>query len=233
MSNSRIILALDFSTRELADSLVSRLSPESCRLKIGFELFMSSGPDFIEDLAEKGFDVFLDLKLHDIPNTVASACNVAANLGVWMINLHASGGRRMMEAARETLDNYKNPPLLVGVTVITSLQQSELQEVGFQGPPSLNVLRLATLAKECALDGIVCSPREVLEVKQRVGSDLLLVTPGIRPWDTSVDDQKRIMTVKDALQVGSDFLVIGRPVTKSPDPVVALQEIQTTIEEFA
>jgi orotidine-5'-phosphate decarboxylase len=194
-------------------------------LKVGKELFTRLGPDFVAKLIGRGFDVFLDLKFHDIPNTVAAACVAAADLGVWMINVHASGGRRMMEAARGRLEDYRQRPLLVAVTILTSLGAADIAEVGFQGTPADNVLRLARLARESGMDGIVCSPREASSIRSDAGAQFLLVTPGIRPAAASRDDQHRITTPADALRAGADFLVIGRPITQAEDPLRALVEI--------
>ena len=228
----RIIVALDFPAAEPALTLVAGLDPALCRLKVGKEMFTRLGPRFVEQLAARGFDIFLDLKFHDIPNTVAAACDAAADLGVWMINLHASGGRRMMEAARERLERRGSRPLLVAVTILTSLGSADIAEVGFSGTPADNVLRLARLTAGCGLDGIVCSPREASAVRPEVGPDFLLVTPGVRPAGASRDDQQRVMTPLEALQGGADLLVIGRPVTAAPDPLASLQAIQAEIAAF-
>lgn len=227
--NPRVIVALDFPDAQSALTLVSRLDASLCRLKVGKELFTRLGPGFVEELTAKGFDVFLDLKYHDIPNTVAAACAAAADLGVWMINVHASGGRRMMETARERLSNYATPPLLVAVTILTSLGQQDIAEVGFSGAPADNVLRLARLAADCGLDGVVCSPREAQAVRPAVEREFLLVTPGVRPRDASLDDQQRVMTPLDALNAGADMLVIGRPITAAPDPLASLRRIRDEI----
>ncbi len=227
--NPRIIVALDFATAAPALDLVSELDPSLCRLKIGKEMFTRMGPAFVEKLVGKGFDVFLDLKYHDIPNTVASACAAAADLGVWMVNLHASGGRRMMEAARERLDGLSHRPLLIAVTILTSLEAKDIHEVGFLGAPADIVVRQARLTEECGLDGVVCSPVEAAEVRPLVGDDFLLVTPGVRPASASTNDQKRVMTPYDALNAGSDLLVIGRPITAAQDPHKSLLDIQKEI----
>ena len=211
--------------------LVQRLEPELCRLKVGKELFTRFGPDFVAKLTGRGFDVFLDLKFHDIPNTVAAACAAAADLGVWMVNVHASGGRRMMEAARQQLDKFPQRPLLVAVTILTSLRASDIAEVGFQGTTADNVLRLASLARESGVDGVVCSPREASLVRSGCGGQFLLVTPGIRPASASRDDQHRITTPADAIRAGADFLVVGRPITQAEDPVGALADIQSQVVE--
>ena len=177
----------------------------------------------------QGFEVFLDLKYHDIPNTVAAACDAAADLGVWMINLHASGGRRMMEAARERLARHARRPHLVAVTILTSLGAEDLAEVGFRGSPAENVARLAALADDCGLDGVVCSPLEAAMLRRERREGFLLVTPGVRPAAAAVNDQKRVMTPADALAAGASHLVIGRPVTAVPDPLGALEAILAEI----
>ncbi len=227
----RVIVALDFPSAGPALDLVSALDPALCRLKVGKEMFTRFGPAFVEKLAGKGFDVFLDLKFHDIPNTVAAACVAAADLGVWMINLHASGGRRMMETARERLDGAARRPLLVAVTILTSLTREDIAEVGFRGAPRENVLRLARLARGSGMDGIVCSPREAADVRPEVGADFLLVTPGVRPARAALDDQQRVMTPADAIAGGADFLVIGRPITAAADPLQSLRDIRAEIAQ--
>jgi len=228
----RIIIALDFPAEAPALELVERLTPDLCRLKVGKEMFTRLGPAFVERLAARGFDVFLDLKFHDIPNTVAAACAAAADLGVWMVNLHASGGRRMMEAARERLETLATRPLLIGVTILTSMGEEDLAEVGFSGSPEENVLRLARLTRDSGLDGIVCSPLEAARVRPALGADFLLVTPGVRPAAASTDDQKRVMTPARALETGADLLVIGRPITAAADPVASLAAIHGEIAAF-
>lgn len=225
----RVIVALDFPEPGAAMELVSGLDPELCRLKVGKEMFTRLGPAFVEQLVGKGFDVFLDLKFHDIPNTVAAACAAAADLGVWMTNVHASGGRRMMEAARNRLQQMQISPLLVAVTILTSLGQDDIAEIGYSGTPAENVLRLAQLAEKSGMDGIVCSPLEAKEVRPLVSDDFCLVTPGVRPSFAVKDDQKRVMTPADAIHNGADFLVIGRPITGAEDPLQALRDIQSEI----
>jgi len=229
----RIIVALDFPSPEPALELVSGLDPSLCRLKVGKEMFTRLGPAFVENLAAKGFDIFLDLKFHDIPNTVAAACAAAADLGVWMINLHASGGRKMMEAARDRLEGLPERPLLIAVTILTSLGQQDIQEVGYSGTPAENVVRLAKLTDSAGLDGIVCSPLEAAAVRPEVNDDFLLVTPGVRPGSAALDDQRRVMTPLDALNNGADMLVIGRPITAAEDPLQSLRDIQAKIVEFS
>ncbi|MEJ1298900.1 MAG: orotidine-5'-phosphate decarboxylase [Candidatus Sedimenticola sp. (ex Thyasira tokunagai)] len=229
----RIIVALDFPSAAPALDLVSGLDPKLCRLKVGKEMFTRLGPAFVEQLAGKGFDVFLDLKYHDIPNTVAAACAAAADLGVWMINLHASGGRRMMETARERLEGLSHRPLLIAVTILTSMGDKDIAEIGLHGAPVDNVVRLARLTDEAGLDGIVCSPREAGEVRPLVTPEFLLVTPGVRPATASLDDQTRVMTPLDALNNGADMLVIGRPITAADDPLQSLNAIQSEIAGFS
>jgi orotidine-5'-phosphate decarboxylase len=225
MSNPKVIVALDFATQKNALVLVDRLDPRMCRLKVGKELFTVAGPGLVEQLVERGFDVFLDLKFHDIPKTVASACKAAAQLGVWMVNVHAIGGRRMMEAAREVLDDSPKRPKLIAVTVLTSMGREDLNELGIPGEPQDTVLRLARLAHESRLDGVVCSAQEAPLLRQELGTDFCLVTPGIRPANASQDDQVRIVTPVEAIRLGSDYLVIGRPITKAADPLQVLQQI--------
>ncbi len=232
MAGSRLIVALDFPTPEAALTFVRRLPPGSCRLKVGFELFVAGGPALVERLQALGFAVFLDLKFHDIPNTVAAACRAAQALGVWMLNVHASGGRRMMEAARAALEAGGGPrPRLVAVTVLTSLAGADLREVGLPADPAAQVRRLATLAKECGLDGVVCSGREAAGLRAALGPDFLLVTPGIRPPGTPTDDQRRTMQPAEARVAGSDYLVVGRPVTHADAPVAVISEIRIALGE--
>ncbi len=225
----RVIVALDFPTADAAIALVDRLDPSLCRLKVGKELFTRAGPALVERLVGKGFDLFLDLKFHDIPNTVAAACAAAADLGVWMVNVHASGGRRMMEAAREGLARASHRPLLIGVTILTSLGMEDLAEIGYPGTPEENVLRLAKLAQGAGLDGIVCSPKELAAVRAELGRDFLTVTPGVRPEWAAAGDQKRVMTPAEAIAAGSDYLVVGRPITAAADPIDRLRAIRDEI----
>ncbi len=223
---SPIIVALDFSGTGQALKLVDRLPADSCRLKIGKELFTRAGPELVRELVNRGFDVFLDLKFHDIPNTVAKACAAAADLGVWMMNVHASGGRKMLEAAHEALAKKgTDRPLLIAVTVLTSMGQEDLSEVGIDVTPQQQVQRLALLSRDCGLDGVVCSPLEVAGLKKEMGDDFLLITPGIRPTGSDSGDQKRIMTPLQAIQTGSHYLVIGRPIIQAVDPVAVLAEM--------
>ena len=230
MTDSPVIVALDFPAAEAALAFVDRLEPGSCRLKIGKELFTAAGPDLVREVVGRGFDVFLDLKYHDIPNTVAQACKAAASLGVWMLNVHALGGRRMMEAAREALESVPNRPRLIAVTILTSMGPEDLAEIGLPGEPAEHVQRLAALAETAGLDGVVCSPREVAMLRETRGQDFLLVTPGIRPAGSDIGDQKRIMTPAQALHTGSNYLVIGRPITQALDPVAALATIHADLK---
>jgi orotidine-5'-phosphate decarboxylase len=230
MNSTKIIVALDFSDAASALALVGRLDPALCRLKVGKELFTSAGPEFVRSLVARGFDVFLDLKFHDIPNTVAAACRAAAELGVWMLNVHASGGSRMMTAAREALEDQSGP-LLIAVTVLTSMSAEDLSEVGVSDAPADQVLRLARLAQQCKLDGVVCSAQEASLLRADLGADFRLVTPGIRPAGANAGDQRRVMTPVQALNAGATDLVIGRPITAAADPLVALQQIQFDIQK--
>ncbi|MCX8588010.1 MULTISPECIES: orotidine-5'-phosphate decarboxylase [unclassified Gilliamella] len=229
--SSPIIVAVDFADVKSAWNFIDRVEPKDCRLKIGKELFTHAGPDFIKQIMNKGFDVFLDLKFHDIPNTVAKAIVAAADLGVWMTNVHASGGSRMMQAAKDALYPYgKDAPLLIAVTVLTSMESVDLQEIGIPVSPLEQATKLALLAKNCGLDGVVCSAKEVQSFRTRLGSDFKLVTPGIRPAGSNADDQRRIMTPQRAQAAGSDYLVIGRPITQAEDPSLALQTILSTLD---
>ncbi|MCX8580638.1 orotidine-5'-phosphate decarboxylase [Gilliamella sp. B3482] len=229
--SSPIIVAVDFSDTKSAWNFIDQVDPKDCRLKIGKELFTHAGPDFIRQIKQKGFDIFLDLKFHDIPNTVAKAVAAAADLGVWMTNVHASGGVRMMEAAKDALYSYgKDAPMLIAVTVLTSMESSDLKEIGINVSPLEQATKLALLAKNCGLDGVVCSAKEVQSFRTRLGSDFKLVTPGIRPAGSTPDDQRRIMTPQRAQAAGSDYLVIGRPITQAEDPTKALHTILTTLD---
>ena len=225
MVKKPIIVALDFPDAKSALDLTARLNPAICRVKVGKELHTAAGPQVIDDLMRRGFEVFLDLKFHDIPNTVASACKVAARQGVWMMNVHASGGSRMMLAAREAVDFASVKPLLIGVTVLTSLADADLSEIGFSGTAGDNVMRLATLTKACGLDGVVCSAAEATGLKAALGAAFQLVTPGIRLADDARGDQQRVVTPADAIKSGTDYLVIGRSITHAKDPVATLDFI--------
>jgi len=228
-SDPRVIVALDFPDAAQALALVERLDPGQCKLKVGKELFVRAGPALVERLAARGFQVFLDLKFHDIPNTVAQACRAAADLGVWMVNVHASGGLRMMRAAREAVDQSPNPPKLIAVTVLTSMSGEDLREIGIEVEPAAQVARLAGLASQAGMDGVVCSAQEATLLRQAIGPDFLLVTPGIRPAGSEVGDQTRILTPARAIEAGADYLVVGRPITQAADPVIALQGINAEI----
>lgn len=230
MQDKPILVALDFDQSQAALQLVERLDPSRCRLKVGKELFTSEGPQFVETLQNKGFDVFLDLKFHDIPNTCAKAVKAAANLGVWMVNVHASGGQRMMEAAREALEPFKQKPLLIGVTVLTSMEQSDLAGIGLDIDPQEQVKRLAMLTKNSGLDGVVCSAQEASMLKELCGPDFQLITPGIRPSFAQQGDQRRVMTPAQAMDAGVDYMVIGRPITQHADPIEALSLIEAEIK---
>jgi orotidine-5'-phosphate decarboxylase len=232
VNTTKIIVALDFADAASALALVERLDPALCRLKVGKELFTVAGPELVRALVARGFEVFLDLKFHDIPNTVAAACRAAAGLGVWMLNVHASGGRRMMTAAQEALADLPKPPLLIAVTVLTSMSAEDLGEVGVAGTPADQVLRLARLTQACKLDGVVCSAQEAAMLRAGLGADFRLVTPGIRPAGAEAGDQRRVMTPVQALNAGATDLVIGRPITAAADPLAALKAIQTDIQDI-
>lgn len=225
----RIIVPLDFSEPEQALQIVEKLQPDLCRLKVGKELFTKAGPTFVENLIAQGFDVFLDLKFHDIPTTVAKACAVAADLGVWMVNVHASGGSEMMTLAKEAIEKKSHKPILIAVTILTSMNEETLRELGLQCSVEDQVMRLAQLSHDAGLDGVVCSAQEVKGLRNQLGKEFKLVTPGIRPSGSNNDDQKRVMTPAQAIKAGSDYLVIGRPITQATDPVQVLKEIEKEI----
>ena len=225
--SSPIIVSLDVDY-DKAISLANDFDPEQCRLKVGSQLFTSSGPKVVKDLSSLGFDIFLDLKFHDIPNTVSEAIRAAADLGVWMVNVHVSGGSSMLESARKALNSYRNPPLLIGVTMLTSLSNEDVKEIGISDI-SEKVMQLALLAKSNGLDGIVCSPREVKVIKELCGKEFIAVTPGIRTKEMN-DDQSRVSSPKEALNNGSAFLVIGRPITESSNPLESLKKVLGGIE---
>jgi orotidine-5'-phosphate decarboxylase len=228
-NDPRIIVALDFSDSKSALDLTRRLDPAQCKVKVGSELFTAAGPGLVELLVQRGFGIFLDLKYHDIPNTVAAACRAAAQLGVWMLNVHALGGRAMMRAAREAIGNAADAPKLIAVTVLTSLNEADFADVGLNDDPQGAVLQLARLAEECAMDGVVCSAREASALRSACRADFCLVTPGIRPADAAADDQQRVATPRAALESGANYLVIGRPITRAPDPAAALALINRDI----
>lgn len=231
MSDPRIIVALDYPDAKSALALTARLDAKLCKVKVGKELYTAAGPQLIENINKSGFSVFLDLKYHDIPNTVAAACAAAAELGVWMMNVHALGGRAMMAAAREALSRHKAAPKLVAVTLLTSMGEADVAEVGLSGTPQENVLRLARLAKDSGLDGVVCSAQEAAALRKACGAGFTLVTPGIRPETDAQGDQKRVATPRAAIASGVDYLVIGRPITRAPDPLAALRAINDEIAQ--
>ncbi|TPH24627.1 orotidine-5'-phosphate decarboxylase [Haemophilus haemolyticus] len=227
---SKIIVALDYEKESDALALVDQIDPSLCRLKVGKEMFTTLGMNFVKQLHQRNFDVFLDLKYHDIPNTVARAVRSAADLGVWMVDLHASGGLRMMEEAKRILEPYgKDAPLLIAVTVLTSMEDLDLLQIGINASPMEQVLRLAHLTQRAGLDGVVCSPQEVEILRNACGEEFKLVTPGIRPIGADFGDQRRVMTPTAAIRAGSDYLVIGRPITKADNPVEVLRSINASI----
>ena len=224
---NKIIIPLDLDYAN-AIKLAKELDPKICRLKIGSQLFTSSGPKIVKEFSNLGFDIFLDLKFHDIPNTVYEAVKSSADLGVWMVNVHASGGREMLDAAKKALDGYKNPPLLIGVTLLTSLSEESLIDIGLTSLPE-QVLRLAGLVKEMDLNGVVCAPSDITSIKNKFGKEFLTVTPGIRPSKSNLNDQRRVATPSEAIKSGSDFIVIGRPITESKNPCSTLERIHKEI----
>lgn len=226
---SPVIVALDYPDLSSVEALVDQLDPSQCRVKVGKELFTYCGPEVVRMLHNRGFEIFLDLKFHDIPNTVAAAVKAAADLGVWMVNVHASGGVRMMEAAKEALVGHEDGPLLTAVTVLTSMNMEDLQAVGVDCEPITHVQRLAALAKQCGLDGVVCSPQEIAVLRAQLGADFHLVTPGIRPVDAELGDQRRVATPSFAMSKGSSFLVVGRPITQHEQPQASLRAINAEL----
>ncbi|MEH8028691.1 orotidine-5'-phosphate decarboxylase [Gallibacterium anatis] len=228
---NKVIVALDYETKKEAMQLVDQIDPSLCRLKVGKEMFTTLGTEFVKELQKRNFDVFLDLKFHDIPNTVARAVRSAADLGVWMVDMHASGGLRMMEAAKKILEPYgKDAPILIAITVLTSMEEADLLQIGVNTSPEEHVIRLARLSQRAGLDGVVCSPQEVEILRQRCGNEFKLVTPGIRPEGSQLGDQRRVMTPREAINAGSDYLVIGRPITQAADPVAVLKQINVSIQ---
>ena len=225
--DNRVIIPLDLEYSAAID-MASNFDPSNCRLKIGSQLFTSSGPKIIKELDSRGFEIFLDLKFHDIPNTVYEAVRSAADLGVWMINVHASGGKNMLEASKNALIDFDEPPLLIAVTLLTSLSENSIQEIGLNNL-SEQVLRLAKLSHECELDGVVCASSDTVIIKKEFGKEFITVTPGIRPDRSKLNDQSRVSTPSEAVKNGSDFLVIGRPITESDDPAGALKDIYKQI----
>ena len=227
---NKVIIALDYEKEADALALVDQLDPQTCRLKVGKEMFTTLGTGFVKQLHSRHFDVFLDLKFHDIPNTVARAVRSAADLGVWMVDLHASGGLRMMDEAKKILEPYgKEAPLLIGVTVLTSMEDLDLLQIGINSSPMEHVIRLAHLTQRAGLDGVVCSPQEVEILRSTCGPDFKLVTPGIRPIGTDFGDQRRVMTPAASIRSGADYLVIGRPITQAANPVDVLNAINASI----
>lgn len=226
---SPVVVAIDKADAQSARTLVAQLSPSQCRLKVGKELFTATGPALVREFIDLGFDVFLDLKFHDIPNTVAKAVTAAADLGVWMVNVHASGGAEMMQAARAALTQQPQPPLLIAVTVLTSMNETGFADLGVQRSIAQQVKALAQLAKASGMDGVVCSAHEAAELKQTLGSDFCLVTPGVRPAGADNNDQKRVMTPAAAMQAGSHYVVVGRPISQANDPRVALALINAEL----
>jgi orotidine-5'-phosphate decarboxylase len=231
MTDPRVIVALDFADAASAQAMVARLSPSLCRLKVGKELFTAAGPRLVADFVRGGYDVFLDLKYHDIPNTVAQACRAAAALGVWMVNVHALGGSAMMSAACESVANASRRPHMIAVTVLTSHGAEDLAEIGLQGTPRSAAERLARLAHDAGMDGVVCSAQEARALREQHGEGFLLVTPGIRTAADAANDQKRITTPAAAIRDGASYLVVGRPITKAADPIAALAAIKREIED--
>jgi orotidine-5'-phosphate decarboxylase len=231
LTSSRVIVALDFAEAESALALVNRITPEQCKLKIGKELFTAAGPSLVETLVGRGFEVFLDLKFHDIPTTVARACRAAAQLGVWMINVHALGGGTMIAAARDALGTLANRPLLIAVTILTSMDENDLAEIGITARPHEAATRLAALARKHGADGVVCSAHEAASIRAQFGEAFLRVTPGIRLAENNTDDQKRVMTPSLAVHNGASYLVIGRPVTRADDPAAVLRRIEVELQE--
>lgn len=228
-TDSPLIIALDYPSLDAALCMADQLDPSRCRVKVGKELFTRSGPAVLEALHGRGFEVFLDLKFHDIPNTVAGAVQAAAEQGVWMVNVHASGGRRMMEAAAKRLTDHNLSTHLIAVTVLTSMQAEDLHETGVAAAPQDQVMRLAALTQQSGLNGVVCSAQEAAQIKAQCGAEFLKVTPGIRPSFAAANDQQRIMTPSEAMRVGSTHLVVGRPVTQAEDPMAALAAIEAEL----
>ncbi len=232
--SSKLIIALDFSNKEEALHFIQPLSPADCKLKVGFELFVAAGPDFVKLLVDKGFDVFLDLKFHDIPNTVASACKSAASLGVWMMNVHASGGQKMMLVAKQALEEIHSNAKLIAVTVLTSMDREQLASTNVTSSPEEQVKHLASLTQASMLDGVVCSAREATMLRDMLGSEreseFLLVTPGIRPRGADLGDQQRVMTPADANSSGVSYIVVGRPITQSENPLAVIDQINLDMQ---
>ncbi|EDM64644.1 MULTISPECIES: orotidine-5'-phosphate decarboxylase [Moritella] len=230
LQDSKVVVALDYADEASALNFVDKINPSQCRLKVGKEMFTLFGPEFVRKLVARDFDVFLDLKFHDIPNTVAKAVAAAAELGVWMVNVHACGGQRMMEAAKAALVPYGDKaPILIAVTVLTSMEQEDLAQMGVNITPAEQVIRLATLTQKSGLDGVVCSSQEAAMLKEALGKSFQLITPGIRPAGSAAGDQRRIMTPVEAVAAGADYLVIGRPITQAESPMQVLTEINDSL----
>lgn len=225
-----IIVALDVNNQRDALQLADQLDPAKCRLKVGKELFTHLGPQIVKDLHARQFDIFLDLKFHDIPNTTAQAVVAAADMGVWMVNVHASGGRVMMQTCMDRLSKGNYQTQLIAVTVLTSMSREDLKDIGLDIEPLEQVKRLAKLTQESGLHGVVCSAQEAVVLRQQLGQDFLLVTPGIRPSNSAQDDQKRIMTPEQAMSAGVSHMVIGRPITQAANPAQALTDIFQSIQ---
>ena len=229
IADQQVIVALDFDNANSALKLADQLDSTQCKLKVGKELFVAAGPQLVQALIDRNFDVFLDLKFHDIPNTVAKAVSSAADLGLWMTNVHASGGSRMMNAAAQAIEQHGSDMLLIAVTVLTSLDDTDLHQVGIDRPAGQQVVELAKLTQQAGLDGVVCSAQEASELKRILGDPFKLVTPGIRLSDSASDDQRRIVTPPRAIDMGSDYLVIGRPITQAQDPMQMLEKINRSL----
>jgi len=227
--SSPVVVALDYPDQQQALAMAGLLDPSRCRVKVGKELFTAAGPAIVDSLHGLGFEVFLDLKFHDIPNTCAKAVGAAAELGVWMVNVHASGGRRMMEAARNEIEMKSHRPLLIGVTVLTSMERADLADIGLDIDPQVQVERLAALTEQSGLDGVVCSAQEVALIRAACGPKFLTVTPGIRPEGTEQGDQRRVLTPLQAQNAGVNYMVIGRPITQASDPALACEQILASL----
>ncbi len=223
MTGPKLVVAMDFDSLDAALAVAAGLDPGSCRLKVGHQLYASAGPLAVRSLQEEGFEIFLDLKFHDIPNTVAGACRAAADLGVWMVNVHAAGGPVMLEAAAESV--HSTATLVTAVTILTSFDQAQFEQVGYSGQIGAQVVAMAKLAQQSGVDGVVCSAQEISMLRAQVGADFLLVTPGIRPKGAARGDQKRVMTPGQAIATGSNFLVVGRPITQAANPAGVVMDI--------
>ena len=228
--NSPIVVAIDKASLNEALQLADQLDPSLCRVKVGKELFTRCGPQIINELHSRGFEVFLDLKFHDIPNTTAQAVLAAADMGVWMVNVHASAGLVAMQESKKRLVDAGHDTLLIAVTVLTSMTEEGLKGIGVDVAVTEQVERLALLTKEAGLDGVVCSAQEASQFKQLCGQQFQLITPGIRMAEGSADDQKRICTPSEAMQNGSDYLVIGRSITQAADPIHKMTQILDSLK---